>query len=68
MTSKTSTRNMTATCYRDVPACLASDNQAVKHGDRFVVMKEFWRNGEGWLKLTDNQRSIEVPSVFFDLI
>lgn len=49
---------------RDVPSVVIWNNpskEGIPAGTEVQVIKEFWRNGEGWLRLRDGR---EIPDVF----
>lgn len=58
-----------ATVNRDVACNLFSaDTPAFLKGEVVVVLKEYFFNGEGWVKVRDGAGNVShVPAVFFDL-
>lgn len=61
---KTKTTNLkTTTCKLSVPACLSPTNQEIKVGEKIDYIREFFYNGEHWLRLPNGE---SVPSVFFE--
>lgn len=44
-----------------------ADPTPTVRGRRYIVLKSFWRNGEGWYRLLDceTEAMLEAPDIFF---
>lgn len=60
-----SMRNQQVTARCDVSPQIwgTSGRQPIMQGDRLIVRRSFWYNGEGWYEFTDDRCA---PEVLFD--